>query len=363
MQITRVNSHLLATPLKQPIRTAIHNFSQVYHVIVELETDAGIKGTGCLFAQSAAQGRLFQAALELFEPLIINEDPLQIESIWQKIWKAANFIGNSGVSIFALSAIDTALWDITGKSANEPLYKVLGAKYSAMPVYASGGLWLGSSLEEIINEGYSYVMQGFQALKIRIGQPRLEDDIRRVLALREVLGPEIKIIADANQGWDADTAIKFGQAVAEANLYWLEEPVPYYDLESSARIAAALDMPLATGETEYTYLGFSRLAAEKAADIWMPDLQRVGGITGWHKIATLAKKHDIPISPHLFPEISVHLALAAPTCRIQEHVDWWEALLDEPNRPRLVKGQLYPTELAGTGFAVSLQTIEKYRVS
>jgi len=140
MLVTQINSFLLATPLKQPIRTAIHNFAQVYHVVVEIETDEGLKGTGFLFAQSAAQGKLFQATLELFKPLVLQEDPLMVEHIWQKIWKAANFIGNSGVSIFGLSAIDTALWDIMGKVAGLPLYKLLGAKAKAVPVYASGGL-------------------------------------------------------------------------------------------------------------------------------------------------------------------------------------------------------------------------------
>jgi len=221
---------------------------------------------------------------------------------------------------------------------------------------------LGSSLNEIISEAQDYIKLGYSAIKIRVGQPWLEDDIRRVLKLREAVGPEVKLIADANQGWDAVTAIKFGRAVAEANLYWLEEPVPYYDLESSAKIAAALDTPLATGETEYTYLGFSRLAAEKAADIWMPDLQRVGGITGWCKIATLAESYNIPVSPHLFPEVSVHLALAAPTCQILEYVDWWETLIAEQNRPRMETGYLYPTELPGTGLEILPQIIEKYRV-
>lgn len=354
MRIERINTRLVATPLSQPIRTAIHRFDQVQHVVVELATDEGLGGTGLLFAQSASQGRLFQAAIANFESLVIGEDPLMTGAIWQKLWKAMNFIGNSGVSIFALSAIDTALWDIVGKAAGQPVRRLLGECAESMPVYASHGLWLGTPLDELVREAQGYAEQGFKFIKIRVGSPRLEDDIARVKAVREAVGPEVRLLTDANQGWDAPTTIRFGRTLEAAGiyLYWLEEPVPYYDLASSAAIAAALDIPLATGETEYTYLGFTRLAQEKAADVWMPDLQRIGGITGWQKIARLGEAFNTPVSPHLFPEISLHLALSSPNCQIMEYVNWWEPLLTEESRPRLVDGRLYPNDLPGLGIEV-----------
>lgn len=358
MQITSVTSRVIATPLEQPILTAIHSFERVYHVVVEVETDEGLTGTGLLFAQSAAQGKLFQAALALFEDKVIGENPLMIEAIWQKLWKAMNFIGNSGVSIFALSAIDTALWDILGKSANMPVYRLLGQHAKAIPVYASQGLWLGTALPALIEEARSYVARGFKVIKIRVGLARLEDDVERVLAVQEAVGPGVRLIADANQGWDAPTAIRFGRLVASANLYWLEEPVPYYDLTASAAIAAALDTPLATGETEYTYLGFARLGQQQAADIWMPDLQRIGGITGWQKVARVAEGFNLPVSPHLFPEISLHLALSTPNCPILEYVNWWEPLLDNEGGPKLVDGYLVPGDQPGLG--LHIKTVAPY---
>lgn len=362
MRITRLSSTLLATPLKQPIRTAIHRFDKVYHVVVKIETDSGLSGTGLLFAQSAVQGRLFQAALDVFEDKIIGEDPLMVEAVWQKLWKAMNFLGNSGVTIFAQSAIDTALWDIVGKDAGKPLCQLLGQYTRALPVYASDGLWLSYTIPELVEEARRFVGQGFKAIKIRIGAARLEDDVRRVEAVREAVGPDIKLIADANQGWDAATAIKFGRAVSEANLYWLEEPVPYYDVAATAAIAAALDTPLATGETEYTYLGFSRLAQEKAADIWMPDLQRVGGITGLAKVIRLAEVHNIAVTPHLFPEISIHLAVCAPTCSIIEYVSWWDALFAPNKKPLLEEGMLSPGSEPGLGIEIPNEIMENYRV-
>lgn len=364
MKITRISSTLLATPLRQPIRTAIHNFERVYHLVLQVETDSGPTGTGLLFAQTAPQGRLFQAAIATFEDKLVGEDPLMTEALWQKLWKAMNFIGNSGVSIFALSAIDTALWDIVGKEARRPLYRLLGQCASAIQVYASQGLWLGTSPDDLIKEVQDYVARGFKVIKIRVGSVKLEDDLRRVKLVQEAAGPDIRFIADANQGWDANTAIRFGRLLESAgiNLLWLEEPVPYYDLTASASVAAALDTPLATGESEYTYLGFARLAQERAADIWMPDLQRVGGNTGWQKVARLAEGANLPVSPHLFPEISLHLALAASNCKILEYVDWWEALLAEEERPRLIDGNLAPTDQPGLGLNISAKTLEKYRL-
>ncbi len=330
--------------------------------MLQVETDSGLSGTGFLFAQSAPQGRLFQAAIANFEDKLLGEDPLMTEAIWQKLWKAMNFIGNSGVSIFALSAIDTALWDIVGKEAGRPLYRLLGQCATSIPVYASQGLWLGTSPDGLVKEVADYIARGFKTIKIRVGSARLEDDVARVKLVQEAAGPNIRFIADANQGWDTNTSIRFGRLLEEAgiNLVWLEEPVPYYDLVASTAIAAALDTPLATGETEYTYLGFARLAQERAADIWMPDLQRVGGISGWQKVAHLAESYNLPVSPHLFPEISLHLALAAPNCKILEYVDWWEPLIEEEERPQLVDGCLIAPTQSGVGFTVLNKTLEKY---
>lgn len=361
MRITGLSSVLLATPLKRPIRTAIHRFDRMYHVLVRVDTDGGLFGTGLLFAQSKVQGQLFQAALAVFEEKIVGEDPLLVEKIWQKLWKAMNFIGNSGVAIFAQSAIDTALWDIVGRAAGLPICKLLGQAVENLPVYASDGLWLSYTLDELRAEALSFVEEGFTAIKIRIGSTRLEDDLAKIAAVRETVGPEIKLIADANQGWDAHTAIKFGQAAASYNLFWLEEPVPYYDIAASASIAARLDTALATGESEYTYLGFARLAQEEAADIWMPDLQRVGGISGLMKVIRLAEVYNLPVTPHLFPEISIHTAVCAPTCAIIEYVSWWEPLFEE--KPRLERGILSPGDRPGLGFEISERTIETHRVS
>ncbi len=363
MKITEVSSTLLAVPIKKPIRTAIHRMEQLYHIVVEVKTDRELTGTGLLFTPYLYQARLLQAAVASFTELVVGEDPLMVEAVWQKLWKAMNWIGNSGVSIFAQSALDTALWDIAGKAAGWPVYQLLGAKTKSLPAYASNGLWLASSVEELVEEAQGFVEQGFSYVKMRLGSARLEDDIARARAVRAAIGPDINMMADANQGWNATTAIKFGRAVADLNLFWLEEPVPYYDIESSAAIAAALNTPLASGETEYTYVGFAHLQREKAADIWMPDLQRVGGISGWRKIATLGESYNIPVSPHIFPEVSIHAALAAPTCQIIEHVDWWEPLFqDQDDRPRLVAGRMEPGTRPGLGLSVSPKTIETYRV-
>ena len=268
MRITGLRSEILATPLKRPIRTAIHRFDRVYHVLVRLDTDNGLFGNGFLFAQSLAQAQLFRAALAVFEDKVVGEDPLLVEAVWQKLWKAMNFLGNSGVAVFAQSAIDTALWDIVGKAAGLPLCQLLGQQAKSLPVYASDGLWLSYSLDELTEEARSFVEEGFSAIKIRIGLPRLEDDIARVKAVRKVIGPDIKLIADANQGWDKLAAIKFGLAVAEYDLYWLEEPVPKPGPLAGFRAPLtrrSFTGPSKSGSHQLTYSVIEQVGAQTAA--------------------------------------------------------------------------------------------------
>jgi L-alanine-DL-glutamate epimerase-like enolase superfamily enzyme len=359
MKITRIVSHHLSLPLPRPLRTAIHDIRRVETVFVEMTTDAGLVGTGYAFAFSALRARALAALVEDLVPVYLGRDPRAPRARFQEAWRGLNFVGHAGVAVMALAALDTACWDLAARAADLPLYRFLGGDRPRVPCYASSGLWLDRSLDELVEEARRFVAQGHRAVKMRLGRAPAED-LERVRALRNALGRDVHLLADANQGWDEPTALRMGRALEEVDLYWLEEPLPYEDLEGCARVAAALTTPVATGETEYGWLGVKRHLLARAGDILMPDLQRMGGITGYLTAAALCEAYHTPFSPHLFMEVSAHLVAALPGGLIQEHMDWWQELYDD--RLAVVEGHLLLPERPGLGLEPDRRALERYRV-
>ena len=257
--------------------------------------------------------------------------------------------GHKGVTISALSTIDTACWDLIGKAAEKPLHHIFGACRETIPTYASSGLWLSYSLDELQAEAKSFLGQGFTAMKIRLGSKEPSDDIVRVQAVRDVVGPETGLLVDINQGLKPKEAIRIGRELEPFNLIWIEEPVAAYDLAGHARVTAALDTPIASGETEYTLFGMQAMIEKKACDILMPDLQRIGGLTEMRRVAALAHAHNLPISTHFFTHESLSIAGSAANCMSVEHIDWFAPLFNEPLE--ISKGEIMIPQRPGTGFS------------
>ncbi len=292
--------------------------------------------------------------------LVIGENPDYTERIWQKLWKEIGFFGTKGISLFGVSAIDMACWDVVGKAAGKPLYKLFGACRDEVPAYASGGLWLFRSIEELVVEAKGFLSAGFRAMKMRIGKPRLEEDVDRVRAVRQAIGPEVDLMVDANQRFTVEYAIRLGRKLEEFNLTWFEEPVPAYDLEGSARVAAALDTPIASGENEYTRYGFRKMLEMKAADVLMPDFVRVGGFSEFLKVAHMAEAYDIPISPHVFPEQSLQVMGSICNGTYIEYMPFFSPMFEETLQ--LKDGRLVVPEGPGIGFTFSPDAIKRYRI-
>jgi L-alanine-DL-glutamate epimerase-like enolase superfamily enzyme len=197
-------------------------------------------------------------------------------------------------------------------------------------------------------------------MKMRVGGPDPRVDVERARLLREALGPDIKLLADVNQGWDEPTAIRVGRELeAAADLYWLEEPLPYEDLEGCARVAAALTMRVATGESDYGSLGMKRHLDVRAADVLMPDLQRMGGITEYRRAGDLCRAYGQPVSSHLFMEASCHVLAAAPNALILEHMDWWQGLFTEPLR--IEDGCVLVPDRPGIGVELDPKALARFR--
>jgi L-alanine-DL-glutamate epimerase-like enolase superfamily enzyme len=360
MKISDIRTVSVELPLEKPVKTAIHNIESASALLVFVDTDDGITGESYLFTLNARRLGVFREMVLSLKDVVVGRNPLYTEEIWHVMWRDINFFGHKGISVFGISAVDTACWDIAGKACGQPVYRLLGAFRDSVPVYASGGLWTSADIEELVEEAERFVAMGFKAMKMRIGKPRLEEDVERVGAVRRAVGDHISLMVDANQGFAVDHAIKIGRKLEEFNLTWFEEPVAAYDLEGASRVAATLDLPVASGETEYTRYGFRQMIESRAADVLMPDLGRVGGITELLKVAHMAEAYDLAVSPHIFPEQSLQILGALPNGTYLEHIPWYAPLYK--TALQMKDGIVTLPHRPGLGFEFDPEAIERYRI-
>lgn len=360
MKITKLHTQLVDLPLKKPIKTAIHNMRSVGCVLVSIHSDEGLVGEGYCFALNAVRLKAFDEIVKSYAAMIEGQDADYIEAIWENIYQSLNPMGQKGMTIGALAAVDTALWDLHAKSVNKPLHRVFGACRDRIKTYASGGLWLSQDIDELCAEAQDFIDQGFRSMKIRVGKPKWQEDIARVKAVRETIGEDIELLSDANQALNTKQAIKLGRELEAFDVAWFEEPVSAQNLSGHAEIRDKLDINIASGETEYTRYGMKAMLDIKACDILMPDLQRMGGLSEMRKVAALSASYDIPISTHIFTEQSLCIAGSSVNCISVEHMPWFEALFNE--KMEIEKGDLIIPERTGTGFTFNQDVINQFKV-
>lgn len=361
MKITRLRTEVVHLPIDPPILTAIlGSIRSADCVLTFLETDAGLVGEGLVFSINNRRLGVIHEMIRNLEDLVVGLDPREGGTLNARAWKELNFLGYEGVSIVGLAAVDNALWDLRGKAAGLNVAHLIGACRPAVPTYASGGLWLGSSIDELQKEAAGFVARGFRAVKTRVGPTEPERMVARVAAVREAVGPDIGIMVDANQQMSVKQAIRIGRMMEELDLTWFEEPVICHDHEGEAAIAAALDTPLASGETVYTHRGVLAMLEANAADVIMPDLQRMGGPTEFLKAGHLCEAFHIPCASHLFPEMSLALLAALPGGYYLEHMPWFETIYRE--RIELdAQGNALVSDRPGWGFSFDPAAIARYR--
>jgi len=358
MRIKDIRTVLVSIPTGRPVTS--RPIRSVSCVLVFLDTDEGITGESLLFMFGTKQLDVLNRMVLSLKPELLGEDPHYTERIWQQQWRGIGFFGQEGIALFGLSAINRACWDAVGKATGQPLYRLFGACRDEVPVYASEGLWLFQSVEELIAEAKDLVVRGFRAMKMRVGKPRIGEDVERVQAVRRAIGPDVALLVDANQRFTVEHAIRLGRRLEEFNLTWFEEPVLAHDLDGSARVAAALDVPIASGESEYSHVGFRKMLEKKAADILMPDLIRVGGMTEFLKVAHMAEACDVPVSPHLFPEEGMHMVGTVPNGTYVEHMPWFSPIYRE--KMELKDGKIVLPQRPGIGFTFDPDAVERYRI-
>jgi L-alanine-DL-glutamate epimerase-like enolase superfamily enzyme len=366
MRITRIESHLLRIPLERPITAPDETrpgvaLDHVWALLVHLDTDAGPRGLGFAYALGGG-GRALKALVDDdLAPLVVGEDPLDHERLASKVHWRLQGIGRFGLVAQAYSAIDLALWDLKGKAASLPLYKLLGGAREAAPVYGADVGWLWMSPDDIVTQARRYLDQGVMGIKMKIGHADPEDDARRLQRVFDSLGDEVWFAVDANQRYDYSKALQVGRFLDEdVRPDWFEEPLPCDDVEGHARLAERLETPIAVGETLFGRDEFRRYLDADAAAILQPSVTRLGGLTAALKVAALAEAHHRPLAPHVLPEVAVHLACGLPNVVAVEWMPWLFPAFAAP--PKIVDGKVVPPPRPGLGLDLHPEAVAKYGV-
>lgn len=326
--------------------------TEVAMLFVEVQTENGDEGIGLSYSKRAGGPGQFAHAQEI-APALIGEDPSDIGRLWTKLCWAGASVGRSGLSTQAIGAFDVALYDLKARRAGLPLAKLLGAYRDSVACYNTSGGFLHTPLEQLLVNASASRERGIGGIKLKVGQPDRQLDIRRVEAVRKHLGDEVPIMVDANQQWDRPTAQRMCRIFEQYNLIWIEEPLDAYDHEGHAALATQFDTPIATGEMLTSAAEHGELIRHRAADYLMPDAPRVGGITPFLKIAAQAEQAGAMLAPHFAMELHVHLAAAYPTEPWVEHFDWLEPLFNE--RLEIRDGRMLVPTRPGLGLSLSDQ--------
>jgi mandelate racemase len=348
----------VSVPMKLPLGTSAVTVRSAPLLLIDLETQEGITGRTYLFCYMPLGAQLIARALDDLLTRIKGDmvDPVEIGA---KLLRQFRLIGAQGVIWMAMAGLDVACWDALAQAAGIPLVEYLGGSRKPIPAYNSNGLGLMSP-EACADEAERLLEGGFQGIKLRLGYPTLEADLAAVHAVRKRVPREIAIMTDYNQALTVDEAMNRGRALDGEGLAWIEEPIRHDDYAGCAAIARSLATPLQIGENFIGVHAMESALAANSADLLMPDLCRIGGVTGWQQAAALAAGKGIKLSSHLFPEVSAHLLAVSPTQHWIEYVDWAAPILAEPLQ--VAGGTVTPSNRPGTGISWNPDEVERYRV-
>lgn len=356
--IRRVSLSSVTLPLRNAISDAKvftgrqKPMTEVVFLFAEITTEQDQHGLGFSYSKRAGGPAQYAHAAEVAEGLI-GEDPNDIGRLITKLQWAGASVGRSGLATQALAAFDVALYDLKAKRAGLPLAKLLGAHRDSVRTYNTSGGFLNASLDEVKERATRSLDEGIGAVKIKVGLPDNAEDLRRVRGIREHIGDGVPLMVDANQQWDRTTALRMGRRLEEFDLTWIEEPLDAYDVEGHARLTRTLDTPIATGEMLASVAEHERLIDGAACDIIQPDAPRVGGITQFLRLMTLADQRGLDLAPHFAMEIHLHLAACYPRETWVEHFDWLDPLFNE--RLETKDGRMLVPDRPGLGVTMSEQ--------
>jgi L-alanine-DL-glutamate epimerase-like enolase superfamily enzyme len=328
-------------------------------VTVRVMDSEGVEGVGYTYTVGAGGGAIHDMIRRDLTPVLVGQQAANIEALWQKMWWTLHYGGRGGQSASAISAVDIALWDLKAKKAALPLYQLLGGFDPRVPCYAGGvDLWL--TLDDLLRQTDGNLAKGFRAIKMKVGRPRLSEDVARVEAMRRHLGEDFPLMVDANMRWTVDQAIRAARALAPSQIVWLEEPTIPDDVHGHARIVRDGGVPVATGENFHTLHEFAQFMRAEAVSYPEPDVTNCGGVTVFMKVAHLAEGFNLPLTSHGAHDITVHLLAAAPNrCYLEVHGFGLNPYIANPLQ--IVDGNAVAPDLPGHGLVFDWKALESLR--
>lgn len=354
MKITSIQVRGVLVPMREPHRTASGTVSASPLVLVTLNTDAGVQGHGIVFSYTPAALKPLADLIASIAPLV-EDQALAPATVSDALAARFRLLGTQGLVGMALAAIDMAMWDAQARGAGLPLCALLGAAPRPLPAYAGLGF---DSPEASARAAEAFAKQGFKGIKAKIGHATVQQDLAVIRALRSAVGPDVALMVDYNQALGPAEALSRLRVLDSEGLAWIEEPVGSHDFAGLAGLAQRLRTPLQAGENWWGPQDFSHAIAAGATTLGMPDAMKVGGVTGWMRVAALGQAHGLSLSSHLWPELSAQLLCATPTAHWLEYADWWNGILVEPLR--VEDGMAHPATTAGSGIAFDERAVQRY---
>ena len=347
LTIRSLRARALSAPMTYVLGTSAASVRAAPLVLLDLETHEGITGRAYQFCYVPAAARALSPLLDDVQEALRGEPVVPLD-VWSRLARRYTLIGVQGIVRMAMSLVDVASWDALAQAAGVPLARLLGASPRPIPAYNSNGLGLMPAAA-LADEAEKLLDGGFRAIKLRLGYPDLEGDIAAVRAVRKRIPESTAIMVDYNQALTRTEAMRRGRALEGEGVYWIEEPIRHDDYAGCAALSSALATPVQIGENFSQVYDMQKALNQSASDFVMPDLERIGGVSGWQRASALAFACGVPMSSHLYPEVSVHLLSATPTAHWLEYVDWLNPLIEEPLR--ISEGMALPSERPGIGLS------------
>ena len=359
MTIAAVEAAHYRIPLPAVLSDSTHGEIAHFELVTARLRDAdGAEGVGYTYTVGAG-ARAIRALLEELAPLLVGQDAEGIEALWQRMWWGCHYVGRGGLAAFAIAAADIALWDLRARRARLPLWKILGGHRPRVKAYA-GGIDLQFPLDRLLRQTDDNLGRGFRAIKMKVGRARLPEDVERVRAMREHLGPDVPLMVDANMRWTADEAIRAARALAAHDVFWVEEPTIPDDVPGHVRIVREGGLPIAAGENLHTVYEFRQLIAAGGVTFPEPDVTNCGGVTAFMKVCHLAEAFNLPVTSHGAHDITVHLLAAVPNrSYLEAHGFGLDRFSAEPLR--IEAGMAVAPDRPGHGVELDWKALETVR--
>lgn len=358
LTIRAIRSIGVEVPMTYALGTSRGVITKAPLLLIDLETEEGVTGHSYLWCYFPAA---MPAIAKILEEVarVVEGERLAPADLWSKLAERFALIGVQGIVRMAMAGFDVAAWDALAIAAGWPLATLIGSSPKRIPAYNSCGLGLMAP-RDVADEAEKLLARGFRAVKLRLGYPTLAEDLAALHAVKKRIGSEIAVMVDYNQALSLAQALERGRALDQEGIYWLEEPIRHDDYAGNATLVRELETPIQIGENFSESSAMAVALAAGAADYVMPDLERIGGVTGWLRAAALAATHRIAMSSHLFPEVSAHLLAATPTAHFLEYMDWADRIVAEPLE--IVDGFAVVPQRPGNGLTWDAKAVEKYRI-